>query len=333
MSRSHSPSVSRRLRFTVRATPMGKPRSVRDRAPRPTSRARAARATASDGMPTSRPMACRSARVRPSSRGTSGCRPCGPSVAARKIAAISLSLYRRSAMSTSIAGAGVRWQMETSRKPAQRHCIPLQNYRRVDIVVRIPEPPRCRPDIGEARPLLTLPAVRKDAEIELRESGPVGALRLIGNPLVLDRAFVVALQATDHEGDVRPLAEVLAFPGSAERVEHDLKVVGNGDAHDRALWRAARVDGALHGVATAAQEGQQRGTCDGHGNLGRAAHEVPLIPACRDEIAEAGRRRALPRCARRGGGSTYRVVRRYGGTPHLGLSRRAACWSGRLRSA
>ena len=80
-----------------------------------------------------------------------------------------------------------------SRKPTQRRRIPLQNYGRVDIEIRIPQPPRCRPNIREARPLLTLPAVRKDAEVELRESGPVGALRLIGSPLVLDRAFVVAL--------------------------------------------------------------------------------------------------------------------------------------------
>ena len=55
--RSHSSSVSRRLRFTVRETPMRRPRNVRAAAPTRESRARTACATASGAIPTSRPIA------------------------------------------------------------------------------------------------------------------------------------------------------------------------------------------------------------------------------------------------------------------------------------
>src|SRR5438445_6533301 len=118
--------------------------------------------------------------------------------------------------------------------------------------------------MGEARPHLALPPVGKDAEIELREARTLRSMELIGDPFVLDGAFVVSLEAANHEGDVRTLPKVLALPRGPKRIEDDLELIGNGDPDDCALWRTVGVQRALHRIATAAHEGQQRRTCDGH---------------------------------------------------------------------
>src|SRR5437660_8374438 len=158
-----------------------------------------------------------------------------------------------------------------SLQAAQRRRVPLQNNRRVDVVIGVPEPSRRRAKIRQVRPLLTFATVGKDLEIELRQARTLGALGLISPPLVLNRAFVGSLEAADHEGDVWSVTEVLTFPRTAEGVKDDLKVVGNRDAHYRTLCTAARVQRALHRVATASHEAQQRRASDGHGHLGGAA--------------------------------------------------------------
>src|SRR5438132_11114605 len=88
--------------------------------------------------------------------------------------------------------------------------------------------------MGEARPLLALPPVGKDAEIELREARTLRSMGLIGDPFVLDGAFVGSLEAANHEGDVRTPLKFLALPRGAKRCEDDRAFFGICVPDDRA---------------------------------------------------------------------------------------------------
>jgi len=111
---------------------------------------------------------------------------------------------------------------------------------------------------------LALPAVWKDGEVELGESGALGTCGLIRAAFVLHGPLVVPLEASNHECNLGPTSEVLALSRARECVEYDLEIIRDGDPDDRALRRAARVEGALHGVSTAPEEPQQGGASDGH---------------------------------------------------------------------
>jgi len=154
-----------------------------------------------------------------------------------------------------------------SPKLAQRFVIQLDDLGRVDVVVGIPEPGRRRSDVGETRPLLALTAIGKDAEVEFRESGAFGTRWLVRTAFVLHCPLVLPLKASNDKRDLGPPSQVLSLARGREGVEYDLEGIGDGDPDDCALRRTARVEGALHGVSTAAQEFQQGRASDGHGTV------------------------------------------------------------------
>lgn len=147
--------------------------------------------------------------------------------------------------------------------------IELHDPGRVLIVVRVPKPAWRRAEVYQARPAQPFSPIREYGVVELGEASAIGTARFVDNPFVLNRAFIAGRYATEDEGDLRPLAEVLAFPRGVKGVEYDLKAIRNRDPHDRALRTSGRMCGALHRVTVAAKKGEESGAGNG-GLAGRA---------------------------------------------------------------
>jgi hypothetical protein len=104
---------------------------------------------------------------------------------------------------------------------------------------QLPDPGRLGADVGDARPALTLTAVRERLEVDLLQPFKLSASGLVRDAFVLHGALVADRGATDDESDLRIPPQVVDLAARGGGVEEDLEVVGDDDADDGRLGALA----------------------------------------------------------------------------------------------